>query len=87
MTWPQLLEGVPWTLALGVAFAVSRGDLRLGREVTSRDETIRELKEELKAVVSKGAEAMATEQEATRQELAELRKTNAELVAAMTNRG
>ena len=84
MNWVDAIgTGGAWMLALGIGFAVLRGDLRLGREVTERDATIAELRTELKATALKAEQTLQAEQAATRAELAELRKTNAALVASL----
>jgi hypothetical protein len=46
-----------------------------------------ELAAELKAVALKAAESIQAEQDATRKELAELRKTNSLLVETLSNKG
>jgi hypothetical protein len=51
-----------------------------------RDEQITELKTELKDLNSKVQDTVKAGNEATRQQLAEVVKTNAELVAALTKR-
>jgi hypothetical protein len=60
--------------------------LRLGREVTERDKNIEALRTELKELTAQSAKAILVEQEATRQQIAELTKTNAELVAAVAGK-
>jgi len=52
-----------------------------------RDRRIEKLEEELKATNDKVTQAVTTGNESTRQELAELRKTNAELVTALMAKG
>lgn len=61
--------------------------------ITDRDQNIaklelnnRELSAELKVTALKVEQIVKTEQDATRQELAELRKTNAALVATISGR-
>lgn len=61
--------------------------------ITDRDQQVtkleldnRELSDELKITALKVEQIIKTEQEATRQELAELRKTNAALVKTLSGR-
>ena len=91
MTVADILAATPWTLAVGIGIAVWRGDLRLRREVegeTGRcdrlDTLNKELAGELKAVTAAAQQALRDEQDSTRRELAELRKTNALLVKTIT---
>lgn len=71
---------------MGIAWAVAHGDLRLGREVTTRDAAIAKLEAAIEKLVTKGEQVLIAEQEATRTELTELRKTNAELVATISRK-
>lgn len=91
MTWEMFSQGGAWVLAMGIGYAVLTGRLRLSREVDDRDGTIAELKlekqelaDELRDTAIKAEASIRAEQELTRQELAELRKTNAALVASFT---
>lgn len=92
MDLADIINVTPWTLAVGIGYAVWRGDLRLRRELegeTARcdrlDALNKELAQELKAVTAAAQQALRDEQESTRKELAELRKTNTLLVKSLTS--
>jgi uncharacterized protein YlxW (UPF0749 family) len=91
MNWVDLAtQGGGWGVAVIVAFAVWRGDLRLGREVTTvetqlarEQEKNERLKAELKETNDKIEDTVAASNQATRAELADLKKTNAEMLTAL----
>jgi regulator of protease activity HflC (stomatin/prohibitin superfamily) len=93
MTIADILAGGPWALAVMIGYAVWRGDLRLRREVEG--ETLRctrleaekeALAQELRAVTAAAQQALREEQESTRRELSELRKTNALMVKTVAGK-
>lgn len=94
MNWIDAIgQGGAWVLAMAMGYAVLTGKLRLAREVEDRDAEITQLRgektelaAELKSTALKAEQTLKAEQEATRQELFELRKTNAALVASLAGR-
>ena len=93
MNWIDAIrQGGAWVLAVGIGWAVLTGKLRLSREVEDLVAVILQLRSEkselaaeLKATALKAESTLMAEQEATRSELAELRKTNAALVESLSS--
>jgi hypothetical protein len=80
-------------VTLGVVFTALTGAVstlfwlyvrELQRQVSKLESDKKELANELKTTALKAEETVKAEQEATRLELSELRKTNAALVAALS---
>lgn len=77
MTWELIINGTPWAIAVGLAWAVWNGHLVLGRELEDLKKDYADLRERHSSTTERLAASQNAERDRLLAEIAEMRAERA----------